>query len=151
MRPGLFALAVNALTLAALPAAGAALLGYASQPHTASVAIPPTRVTIAPLGARSPLTNIAMTQVSLQWDMTSSPLATLRFNQGLIPRMLDAIDASGRHDGGYGLGCARRSAAVMRCTLTYPPTRGHAPWATAILRVPSADGRVSPTFTIHPG
>jgi len=151
MRPRLFAIIANTLTLAAVPAAGATLLSRSMQPYTASVAIAPTRATIEPLGARSPFTNIAMTQASLRWDMTSSPFATPRFNHGLFPWMVDAIDANGRHDGGYGVGCMRRSATVMRCTLTYPDAHGHAPWATVILRVPSADGRTSLTLTIHPG
>lgn len=86
MRLRLFAVAINVITLAAMPAAGAGLLGLASQPHSASVAISPDwvqprlttmtlfryfRTTLANREAvqQSLLTNIAVAQANVQWDM----------------------------------------------------------------------------------
>ena len=86
MRLRLFAVAINVITLAAMPAAGAGLLGLASQPHSASVAISPDwvqprlttmtlfryfRTTLANREAvQQPLlTNIAVAQANVQWDM----------------------------------------------------------------------------------
>lgn len=65
--------------------------------------------------------------------------------------MIDAIDAVGRHYSGYSDSCAPKADMVAHCTLSYPDVRGHAPWATIVLRVTPASGMDPITLTIHSG
>lgn len=144
MRPRLFALAVNALTLAAIPAAGAALLGLASQPHRTGTSPVPARIAISPPGALSPLTNITMTPAGVQWDMHMA----LRFDFG-YRLTIDAIDVDGHHGASNSGGCVRRVATLVHCTLA-PAGTPHARWAAVILAFVYGDGRSPVTLTIHP-
>jgi hypothetical protein len=145
MRLRLSSFVFDALSIGALPVAGALLQGLSSQS-------PSARVTIAPPGARSPLTNITMTQANLQWDApsTSAGEAPYRMGGAAFPEILDAMDANGRHYGGDGIECGPRSATVVQCTLYYPDARDHAPWATIVLSLSPSRGASPITLRVHP-
>jgi|GEM_PF-1437558 len=161
MRQRLFAIAVNTLTIGAMPAAGAALLGHASQPHKASVAITPASVTILPPGSRSLFANFSMAWTNAQWDAPIT-VPPRNYPQGYHPYdhvdAVDVIDANGRnYDRGYSLACVPRTATVSRCTLTYPPTSSYAgdlaPWIAVVVHVTPA-GTAPPvtiTLDLYPG
>lgn len=149
MRPTLLAVAVNALTIGALPAAGAYLLGLSSSAHRDH--LPLARVTITPVGMQSPLTIITMSQASVQWEEPATADVASVDRAVNFPWVLDITDTNGRHYGGYGIGCWHLTATVARCTLTYPDARHHAPWATVVLGVASAERGNPLTLIIHPG
>jgi len=149
MRPSLFAIVVNALTLGALPAAGACLLGLSSSAHRDH--LPPARVTITPAGMQSPLTNTTMSQTSVQWEEPAIADVASIDRAVDFPWVLDIADTNGRHYGGYGIGCWRTTATVAHCTVTYPDARHHAPWATVVPGVASAERGSPLALRIHPG
>jgi len=144
MRPRLFAIAANVLTLAGMPAAGGALLGLTSQPHRTGTSLAPPRVAISPPGARSPFTSITMTPAGVQWDMHIAR----RFDFG-YRLTIDAIDVDGHHGTSNSGGCVRRTATLVHCTLA-PAATPHAQWAAAILAFVYGDGRGPVTLTVHP-
>jgi len=150
MRPTLFAVVVNALTIGALPAAGAYLLDLSSSAHHDH--LPLARVTITPAGMQSLLTNITMSQTSVQWDEPAIADVASIDRAVDFPWVLDIADTNGRHYyGGYSIGCWRPTPILARCTVTYPDARHHAPWATVVLGEASAERGNPLTLIIHPG
>jgi len=159
MRPRLFAIAVNTLTLVGMPAAGATLLGNSSQPHEGISA----RVMIVPSGAWEPFSGFTMDQTSMHWDVRLL-FPVYQPNPGIYHDTLDAlsvVDAGGRMylvyaDGlhyyrGYGITCVPRAAKIARCTLTYPTVPHQAPWTAVVIRITPAGSARPVTVTILPG